>query len=67
MASTILLCNKESGIHPILSSADENKAIENDFLETIENNFLETIHLLEMDADEISDKISCSIEGVSLL
>ena len=59
MASTILLCDKESEIRPILSSADENKATENDFLEMIQ--------LLEMDADEISDKISCSIEGVSLL
>ena len=59
MASTSFVCDEESEICSILSSADENKTTENDFLETIE--------LLQMDADEISDEISCSIEEVSLV
>ena len=59
MASTSFVCDEENEICSILSSADENKTTENDFLETIE--------LLQMDADEITDEISCSIEEVSLV
>ena len=59
MASTSSVCDTESEILSILSSAEENKTAEDDFQETIE--------LLQMDADEISNKISCSIEEVFLL
>ena len=59
MASTSSLCDTESEILSILSSAEEIKTAEDDFQETIE--------LLQMDADEISNEISCSIEEVGLL
>ena len=59
MASTSSVCDTESEILSILSSAEENKTAEDDFQETIE--------LLQMDADEISNEISCSIEEVCLL
>ena len=59
MASTSSVCDTESEILSILSSSEENKTTEDDFLETIE--------LLQMDADEISEEISCSIEEVGLL
>ena len=59
MASTSSVCDTESEILSILSSAEENKTAEDDFQEMIE--------LLQMDADEINNEISCSIEEVGLL
>ncbi len=59
MASTSSVCDPESEIFSTLASADKNETADDDFQQTIE--------LLQMDADEISEEISCSVGEVGLL
>ena len=59
MASTSSVCDPESEILSTLASAHKNETADDDFQQTIE--------LLQMDADEISEEISCSVEEVRLL